>query len=118
MRAVVAIADAGSLTAAAHVLGASLPAMVRVLAALENELGTRLFNRTTRRISATEAGRRYLERCREVLALLDEAEAELQSEQTEPRGKLSVTAPVLFGERHVGKIGRASCRERVERSGA
>lgn len=101
MRAVVAIADAGSLTAAARQLGASLPAVVRVLAALENELGTRLFNRTTRRISATEAGRRYLERCREVLTLLDEAEAELQSEQTEPRGKLNVTAPVLFGERHV-----------------
>lgn len=101
MRTFVAIADAGSLTAAARVQSSSLPAVVRLLAALERELGTRLFNRTTRRIALTEAGRRYLERCREVLAAVDAAEAELGVEQTEPRGKLMITAPVRFGERHV-----------------
>lgn len=101
MRSFVAIADTGSLTAAARVQGISLPAVVRLLAALEDELGTRLFQRTTRRIALTEAGRHYLERCRQVEALLAEAEAELHAEQTEPQGKLSVTAPVLFGARHV-----------------
>jgi DNA-binding transcriptional LysR family regulator len=101
MRTFTAIADAGSLTAAARAQGGSLPGVVRSLAALEDELGTRLFNRTTRRISLTEAGHRYLERCREVLALVEDAEAELRAEQTEVRGKLGITAPVLFGERHV-----------------
>jgi DNA-binding transcriptional LysR family regulator len=101
LRTFVAIADAGSLTAAAHVLGSSLPAVVRLLAALEAELGVRLFQRTTRRIALTDAGRRYLERCRQLETLLEEAEAEVRAEQTEPRGTLTVTAPVLFGERHV-----------------
>jgi DNA-binding transcriptional LysR family regulator len=97
----VAIADTGSLTAAARARGSSLPAVVRLLSALEAEVGTRLFQRTTRRIALTDAGRRYLERCRELLALLANAEAELHADGTEPRGKLSVTAPVWFGQRHV-----------------
>lgn len=101
MRTFVSIADAGSLTAAARVQGRSLPAVVRTLAGLEAELGVRLFQRTTRRISLTEAGRGYLERCRQAQAVVEEAEAELRAEQTEPQGKLTVTAPVLFGERHV-----------------
>lgn len=101
MRTFVAIADAGSLTAAARALGSSLPAVVRLLAALEAELGTRLLQRTTRRIALTEAGRHYLARCRTVGTLIDEAEAEVRAEQTEPRGTLVVTAPVLFGTRHV-----------------
>lgn len=101
LRTFVAIAEGGSLTAAAHALGSSLPAVVRLLAALEAELGTRLFQRTTRRVALTDAGRRYLARCREVLGVLDEAEAELRAEQAEPRGPLAVTAPVLFGQRHV-----------------
>lgn len=101
MRTFVAIADAGSLTAAARTIGTSLPAVVRTLAALEEELGVRLFNRTTRRIALTEAGKRYLVSCREVLSLVEETENELHAEQTEPRGKVTVTAPVLFGSRHV-----------------
>lgn len=101
LRTFVAIADAGSLTAAARVLGSSLPAVVRLLASLEAELGVRLFQRTTRRLALTDAGRRYLERCRQLETLLEEAEAELRAEQTEPRGTLSVTAPVLFGTRYV-----------------
>jgi DNA-binding transcriptional LysR family regulator len=101
MRTFVAIADAGSLTRAARAQGRSLPAVVRSLAALEAEVGVRLFHRTTRRIALTDSGRRYLERCREAQALVDEAEAELRAEQTEPQGNLTVTAPVLFGERHV-----------------
>ncbi len=101
MHTFVQIADQGSLTAAAGVLGSSLPAVVRALAALELQLGVRLFNRTTRRISLTEEGRHYLERCRHVLAAVDDAESVLTREAAEPRGLLSITAPVLFGQMHV-----------------
>jgi DNA-binding transcriptional LysR family regulator len=101
MRAFMAIAEAGSLTGAARELQSSLPAVVRLLAGLEAELGARLLQRTTRRIALTEAGRRYLERCRAVDVLIGEAEAEVRSEQTEPRGPLTLTAPVLFGSRHI-----------------
>jgi len=105
LRSVVAIAEAGSLTAAAERTGQSLPAVVRGLAALEAELGVRLFNRTTRRVALTEGGRRYLERARQVLALVHEAEAELRDEATELQGPIRLTAPVLFGQRHaVGSV--------------
>ena len=100
----VQIADAGSLTAAAWAMGASLPAVVRSLAAYEAELGVRLFNRTTRRISLTEEGRRHLESCRQLLAAVDDAEAALKDEAAEPSGHLTITAPVLFGQMHVAPI--------------
>jgi DNA-binding transcriptional LysR family regulator len=98
------IAELGSLTAAAAALGTSLPSVVRQLAALEAGLGTRLFQRTTRRVSLTAEGRAYLARCRDALALLAEADAELQAEGRECRGHLVVTAPVLFGEMHVAAL--------------
>ncbi len=101
LRALVAIVDRGSLTAAADALGSSLPAVVRTLAALESELGVRLLNRTTRRLSLTEDGRQYLERARRILADLDEADRSLGAGQGEPSGNLNVTAPVLFGQYHV-----------------
>ena len=101
MQAFIHIADEGSLTAAARVMESSLPAMVRTLAALEAELGVRLFNRTTRRISLTEEGRRHLESCRQLLSALEEAEAALTAEAGEPAGHLTITAPMLFGQMHV-----------------
>ncbi len=101
MQVFAAIAEAGSLTAAARVLQSSLPAVVRSLAGYEAALGVRLFNRTTRRISLTDEGRAHLERCRAVLAAVDEAEAALGSEAAEPAGHLTITAPVLFGQMHV-----------------
>lgn len=101
MRAFVEIADRGSLTAAADALGKAQPTMVRTLANLEAELGTRLLRRTTRRISLTEEGRGYLERCRQILADVDQAERALVSGDTEPRGELRITAPVTFGQWHV-----------------
>ena len=101
MQTFVRIAEEGSLTAAARKLGASLPAVVRALAAYESALGVRLFNRTTRRISLTEEGRQHLERCRHVLAALQEAEEALGAEAGEPAGHLSITAPVLFGQMYV-----------------
>ena len=101
MAAFVEIVDQGSLTAAAERRGRSLPTMVRTLAALEAELGVRLLNRTTRRMSLTEEGGQYLERCREILADVEQAEEALTRGQAEPRGTLRITAPVLFGQMHV-----------------
>src|SRR5687768_15525421 len=104
MTGFVRIVDKGSLTAAATDLGVSLPTMVRTLAALERELGATLLNRTTRRLSLTDEGRQYLEHCRAILGTVQEAEAALHSRRAAPRGRLSVTASVLFGRRYVGPI--------------
>ena len=101
MRLFVEIADRGSLTAAARSLGRSLPTVVRILAALEEHLGCRLLQRTTRRSWLTEEGRDYLERCRRILADVEDAERAVGQGQGEPRGRVRVTAPVLFGQRHV-----------------
>ena len=75
--------------------------MVRLLAALEAQLGVRLLHRTTRRLALTEEGRQYLERARRILADIDEADHALDVQQAAPSGALSVTAPVLFGQMHV-----------------
>ncbi|HEX6690748.1 MAG TPA: LysR family transcriptional regulator [Burkholderiales bacterium] len=104
MAGFVRIVDKGSLTAAAAELGISLPSMVRTLAALERELGATLLNRTTRRINLTDEGRQYLEQCRSVLAQVQEAEAKLLSRRTTPRGRLAVTASVLFGRNYVAPL--------------
>lgn len=101
MQTFVQIADHGSLTAAASAMDASLPAVVRSLAAFEAELGVRLFNRTTRRISLTDEGRRHLDSCRQLLSNLQEAEAALTADSAEPVGHLNITAPVQFGQMHV-----------------
>lgn len=101
MQTFVRIADEGSLTRAAGELGLSLPAVVRSLAAYEAELGVRLFHRTTRRITLTEDGKQHLANCRQVLAAVEESEAQLSAGAREPAGHLTVTAPVLFGQMHV-----------------
>ncbi len=101
MRTFVQIAADGSLTAAAHSLGSSLPAVVRLLAALEASLGVRLFNRTTRRISLTEEGQRYLQHCSAILTAVDDAETSLAAGSVEPSGSLLITAPLLFGQIYV-----------------
>lgn len=101
MTTAIAIADAGSLTAAAEALDTSLPAVVRTLAMLERHLGVRLFNRTTRRVSITDEGRGYIEDCRRVLAAVSDSEAALTRDAIEPTGQLNVTASVLFGQRYV-----------------
>ena len=101
MRAFVEIVDRGSLTAAAEALDRSQPTMVRTLATLESHLGVRLLRRTTRRMSLTSEGRDYLERCRRILADVDEAERAVMQDEGEPRGELRITAPVQFGQLHI-----------------
>ncbi|MCW8905557.1 LysR family transcriptional regulator [Sedimenticola sp.] len=101
MAVFVKIAEQGSLTAAANAMGKSLPSVVRMLASLEESLQVRLFNRTTRRIALTEEGLFYLERCRKILAEIEESEVALCQDQVEPHGTITLTAPVRFGEMHV-----------------
>ncbi len=114
MRTYVAIVDRGSLTAAAEALGRSLPTVVRVLAALEEHLGARLLRRTTRRMSLTPEGQTYLERCRRILNDVEEAEGSLVRAQSEPRGDIRMTAPVLFGQMHVAPAVSAFLRRYSE----
>jgi DNA-binding transcriptional LysR family regulator len=104
MTTFVRVVEKGSLTAAAAILNTSLPSVVRILAALERELGVRLLNRTTRRIHLTEGGAQYLEQCRAILSAVHEADAALTSRLTEPQGRLAVTASVLFGRRYIAPI--------------
>lgn len=104
MSTFVRIVEKGSLTAAAAALDTSLPSVVRTLAALERDLGVRLLDRTTRRIHLTDDGAQYLDRCRTILSAMQDAEAALTTRRTEPRGKLAVTASVLFGRRYIAPI--------------
>ncbi|MGF1625824.1 MAG: LysR family transcriptional regulator [Alphaproteobacteria bacterium] len=96
MRVFVAVAEQAGFSAAARTLGLSAPAVTRAVAALEDRLGGRLMQRTTRRVRLTEAGARYLADCRRILAAVDEAEASATGAHGAPRGLLSVTAPVLL----------------------
>jgi DNA-binding transcriptional LysR family regulator len=86
------------------VLSTSLPSVVRTLAALEADLGVRLLNRTTRRLSLTDEGREYVERCKRVLAEVDDAEAALSARRATPKGRLRMTAPVMFGRLRVAPL--------------
>lgn len=104
MTAFVAAGEAQSLTAAARKLGLSPSVMSRQISGLEARLGARLFHRTTRSLRLTDAGSRYLERARRILADLEEAELAVQNERAEPRGQLSVTAPLIFGRLHVAPL--------------
>jgi DNA-binding transcriptional LysR family regulator len=97
-----AILDAGSLAGAARKLRRSAPAVTRALAALEQRIGTRLVERTTRRLAPTEAGRRLGEQARRVLA---EYEAAVTEDAAAPlKGLLRITAPSVFGTRHVTPV--------------
>lgn len=100
----VAVAEEGAFNAAARRLNLSPPAVTRLVTALEARIGARLFTRTTRRVAPTEAGRRLLADAARILAELDEAEASAAGAHQSPRGMLRVTAPVLFGQRHIAPI--------------
>lgn len=89
-----AIADLGSFAAAARSIGLSPAGASKAIAELETELGTRLFNRTTRRLHLTEAGSLYLEQVRRALAELEEARGQLANLNGEPSGLLRVSAPM------------------------
>jgi DNA-binding transcriptional LysR family regulator len=89
--------DLGSFAAAAAALGLSAPMVGKHVRFLEERLGVRLLNRTTRRQSLTEFGRAYYERCKTVLTEAEAADALAADQLGEPRGRLRVALPVLFG---------------------
>lgn len=95
------VVESLSFVRAAERLGVSTTAVSRLVAELEGELQTRLLQRTTRRISVTDAGRAFYERCVQILADLDEAEREAAREAAEPRGTIRLTTSVNFGTRQV-----------------
>src|SRR5262249_55743776 len=97
----VAVAEQQSFSEAARRLSRSPASVSRAVAALEERLQTRLFNRTTRSVALTDAGARYLDGCRRLLATYDELDAVNFGEQVEPRGWINVTAPTMFGRLHV-----------------
>lgn len=97
LKVFVSVAENGGFAKAAARLRSSPPAVTRTVAALEQRVGVQLFNRTTRMVSMTEAGRRFLEHARRILTDLDVAESELAGESTMPSGHLTIASPVTMG---------------------
>ena len=95
------VVEAGSFAGAADRLGVSVSSISRAVADLEAHLDSRLLNRTTRRLSLTETGQAFFERCVQLLADLEEAEAAVSSASVVPRGTLRITCSATFGARHL-----------------
>jgi len=98
LRAFVKVVEVGGFSAAARRLGVSKAQISKQVGQLEAELGVRLLHRTTRRVSASSDGQAYFERCRPLLAELDELDTAVRSNDVKPRGELRVTAPIAFTE--------------------
>ncbi len=104
MRVFQKVADVGSFSGAADQMDLSKSAVSKLVRALEDHLGAKLLNRTTRRLSLTEAGERYVGEVARLLVELAEVEAEAANLQAEPRGRLKVNAPMSFGVRHIAPL--------------
>lgn len=104
MQAFVAVADLQGFAPAARKLGLSPSGVTRLIAALEDRLGARLLQRTTRKVALTDVGTRYLERVRRILADVEEAESSAEGERTRPSGRLVVSAPIGFGRLHISPL--------------
>ncbi|MEX2455006.1 MAG: LysR family transcriptional regulator [Rhodospirillaceae bacterium] len=95
------VAVTGSFSAAGRVIGLAPSSVSRQISALEDELGTRLFNRTTRKLHLTEAGEIYYSHTERILADIDEATAAVSQLHDTPRGVLRLNIPVVFGRRYI-----------------
>jgi DNA-binding transcriptional LysR family regulator len=104
LRTFVRIAAAGSLSAAGRDMGLALSVVSKRLATLERRTDTRLLARSTRRLSLTDEGAKFLDRAQRILAEVDEAEAALTHGRVEPQGVLRVSAPIALGRTHVGPV--------------
>jgi DNA-binding transcriptional LysR family regulator len=104
MRAFVTVVAEGSFTRAAERLTLSPQLVSKYVSQLEQHLGVRLLNRTTRRLHLTEAGAAYRQRAQQVLAEIDDMESELGELQTQARGRLHISAPVSFAIRHLAPL--------------
>lgn len=100
----VRVVDAGSFTGAAEALNISQPVVSKAVTRLEERLGARLLNRTTRRLSLTEAGAELYRRSLHALKQIEDAELEVARYQTEPRGTLRVNAPMSFSIVHLAPV--------------
>ena len=104
MQVFVRVVGQGSFSAAARSLNLSQTMVTKHVSALENHLGIALFHRSTRRLSLTEPGRLYLDRCQILLSNLEDMEQEVSAEALEPRGLLRLNTPVSFAIRHVAPL--------------
>ena len=101
MKVYCSVVENDSLAGAARTLNISPSVVSKQLSALEDRLGVRLLNRTTRRVSVTEVGTAYYDRCKRIIADVDEAEVAVSRSHSQPRGMLRITAPSTFAHRHV-----------------
>ena len=101
MSVIVTVAEAGSLSAASRKLGVPVPTVSRRLADLEAHLNVQLFQRSSRRMSLTQAGRSYVEACKRIIEQVDDAEREASGEYRTPTGDLTVTSPWGIGHLHL-----------------
>ena len=104
LEVLIAVADSGSFAKAGNRLRLSPPAVTRAIAALEDRLGARVFQRTTRSLTITEVGQRFLDSARRILTDLDQAEKAAVGETATPQGHLTITASVTFGRSALGPV--------------
>ncbi len=104
MHAFVKVVALGSYAEAGRALGLTRSAVSKAVMELEQLLGARLLDRTTRRVSATEAGLAYYESCADILARVEETEMQVSRLHDEPKGVLKINAPVSFGVLHLGPL--------------
>jgi len=104
LRVFIAVADTGGFAKAARRQGLSAPAVTRAIGALEQRLSAQLLLRSTRSLRLSEAGERFLDDCRRIVAELEEAEAAAGGVHAQPRGALAITAPSMFGRLHVAPL--------------
>ena len=104
MTVFVAVAEQQGFAAASRTLQMSPPAVTRAITALEQKVGVKLLNRTTRHVKTTDAGQRYLQDAKRILQEVVQANEAAQGIHGEPKGSLRVTAPVLFGEQYVTPV--------------
>ncbi len=114
MQTFVKIVDAGSITGAANRLNTAKSAVSRRLSELETRLGVQLLKRSTRRMSLTETGKSYYERCVRILADIEETESAVTTESAALKGKLRITAPLSFGVLHLGSAVASFMQEHPE----
>lgn len=101
MRIYAAVVEANGFSAAAKTLGKPLSTVSKKVADLESQLGAQLLTRTTRKVTVTDSGQRYYEDVRQILDDIDMAERQVSGEYQQPKGRLTITAPTMFGRLHI-----------------
>ena len=101
MRIYAAVVEANGFSAAAKTLGKPLSTVSKKVSDLESQLGAQLLTRTTRKVTVTDSGQRYYEDVRQILDDIDMAERQVSGEYQQPKGRLTITAPTMFGRLHI-----------------